>query len=120
MASLVLFDLDLEEDLSKVYKDAQDTIEYLKDLVSSIEKRVLSGETINGLQVVDGRKSRVITEPGFKYLSKVLGEKVVYEEIKKPITITKLEALVSKEDMEDLILNGYVAYQESAKKVALK
>lgn len=120
MASLVLFDLDLEDDFSRVYKDAQDTIKYLQDLVSSIEKRVLSGETISGLQVVDGRKSRVITEPGFKYLSKILGEKVVYEEIKKPITITKLEALISKEDMEELVLNGYVAYRESAKKVALK
>lgn len=120
MASLVLFDLDLEDDLKKVYKDSQDTIKYLQDLVSSIEKRVLGGETLGGFKVVSGRKSRFITEPGFKYLTKLLGEDTVYETIKKPITITKLEALVKKEDMEELLVEGYVAYKEGSKQVVVE
>lgn len=119
MASVVLYDLDLEDDLSKVYQEAQDTIAYLQDLVKSISDRVLGGEEIKGLKVVEGRGTRVITEPGFKYLSKVLGGSVVYEEKRVPIGITKLEALIGKEDMEELAQNGYITYKPGSSKVVL-
>ena len=50
MASLVLFDLDLELDLASVYQNAKDTIEYLEDLIKSIDNRVLGGEEIAGFE----------------------------------------------------------------------
>jgi hypothetical protein len=117
MATLLLIDLDLEEDLAKVYKDSKDTIKYLEDLVKSIDKRVLDGESIRGLRIVDGKKSRFITEPGFKYLEHKLGTNVVYEMIKTPITIGKLEALLPQEDMDALLSFGYISLKESSKKV---
>lgn len=117
--TLVLFDLDLEDDLKKVYKDSQDTIKYLQDLTMSIENRVLDGETLEGFKIVEGKKTRFITEPGFKYLTKALGEEIVYETIKKPITLTKLEAIISRKEVDELFVEGYIAYKESTKKVEL-
>lgn len=119
MAILVLFDLDLEDDLKKVYKDAQDTIAYLSDVVKSIENRALNGEEINGLKIVDGRKTRYITEPGFKYLESILGKNVVYETIEKPITLTRLEALLKGDDISQLEVLGYIQFKEASKKVVI-
>lgn len=117
MAILLLFDLDLEEDLARVYRDSKDTIKYLEDLTKSIESRVLKGESIRGLKITDGRKSRFITEQGFKYLEQKLGANVVYEMVKTPITIGKLDVLLSQEEMDVLLSSGYISLKESTKKV---
>lgn len=119
MASLVLFDLDLEDNLKEVYQNAKDTIAYLEDVVKSIENRVLDGEEIQGLKVIEPKGNRYITEPGFKYLAKVLGEDVVYETKKTPIGITKLEALIGESEMEELAENGYIANKVGKAKVII-
>lgn len=120
MAIKVLYDLDLEVNLAKVYEDAQDTIKYLQDLVKSIEARVLEGEEIHGLRIEEKRGNRFITKPGEKYLANMLGENVVYEIKKEFIGITKLNAIVGDDIMDDLLVGGYVAYKEGKPKVVLE
>lgn len=120
MASLVLFDLDLELDLAKVYKDAKDTIAYLEDLIKSIDTRVLGGEEIQGFKITSGRRTRYITPPGEKYLAKVLGEDVFYKNIKKPLTITELSNEMTREEMVMLEQEGYISYKEGNPKIEVK
>lgn len=121
MASLLLFDLDLEENISKLYTDAKDTIKYLEDMVKSIEAQVI-GETftkkeLEGFKIVEKPGNRYITPPGEKYLAKTLGEDKFYEIIKKPLTLGKLEGELNSQEMNDLILSGYIAYRPSKKVV---
>lgn len=103
-------DLDLE-DMSAVFIDAQETIKYLSDVVSSIKARVEKGEEVSGLKLVKGKKSRRITEEGFKYLEKTLGHDKVYTTTEKPIGITALERLVDAEEMIALHSKGVIAFK---------
>lgn len=109
-------DLDLD-DLGKVYQDAQETIKYLQDVSKSIEKRVLSGEDVDGLKIVPGKKSRTITEQGLKYLEKTLGKENVYKTVVKPIGITELEKLVEPDEMAELYTKNVVTFKEGKPKV---
>lgn len=115
MASLVLFDLDLELEIWRVYQDAKDTIAYLEDLIKSIDKRVLSGEVIPGLQVVHKRGNRYITPPGEKYLASVLGEDKFYK--KKPLTLTELSNEMTPSEIDMLEKEGYISRKEGSRKV---
>lgn len=117
MASLVLFDLDLELDLASVYQNAKDTIAYLEDLIKSIDNRVLSGEEIAGLQVVQKRGNRYITPPGEKYLLSVLGEDKFYKTIKKPLTLTELSNEMTTSEIDMLEKEGYISRKEGSQKV---
>ena len=117
MASLVLFDLDLELDLASVYQNAKDTIAYLEDLIKSIDNRVLSGEEIAGLQVVQKRGNRYITPPGEKYLASVLGEDKFYKTIKKPLTLTELSNEMTQSEIDELEKEGYISRKEGSQKV---
>ena len=107
------FDLEIVRD---VYEDAKETIGYLSDIVKSIEKRVLTGEKIDGFALVPGRKSRIITENGVKYLEATLGEDA-FKTTRKPIGITDLENLVSQEELIDLHNKGVIAFKEGSPKV---
>lgn len=117
MASLVLFDLDLELDLASVYKNAKDTIAYLEDLIKSIDNRVLGGEVIPGLQVVQKRGNRYITPPGEKYLASILGEDKFYKTIKKPLTLTELSNEMTQSEIDELEKEGYISRKEGSLKV---
>lgn len=117
MASLVLFDLDLELDLASVYKNAKDTIAYLEDLIKSIDNRVLGGEVIPGLQVVQKRGNRYITPPGEKYLASILGEDKFYKIIKKPLTLTELSNEMTQSEIDELEKEGYISRKEGSLKV---
>ncbi len=111
-------DLDLE-DPREVYEKAQNTIEYLQDVIKSLDARLLSGEEIPGFKVVEGSKKRVITEDGFKYLEKVLGHDVVFKTFEKPIGITELEKTLDKEEFAELYNKGVVAFELGKPKVIL-
>lgn len=117
MASLVLFDLDLELDLASVYKNAKDTIAYLEDLIKSIDNRVLGGEVIPGLQVVQKRGNRYITPPGERYLASILGEDKFYKTIKKPLTLTELSNEMTQSEIDELEKEGYISRKEGCLKV---
>jgi hypothetical protein len=117
MASLVLFDLDLELDLASVYKNAKDTIAYLEDLIKSIDNRVLGGEVIPGLQVVQKRGNRYITPPGERYLASILGEDKFYKIIKKPLTLTELSNEMTQSEIDELEKEGYISRKEGSLKV---
>jgi hypothetical protein len=117
MASLVLFDLDLELDLASVYQNAKDTIEYLEDLIKSIDNRVLGGEEIAGLRVVQKSGNRYITPPGEKYLASVLGEDKFYKTIKKPLTLTELSNELTPSEIDMLEKEGYISRKEGSRKV---
>jgi len=117
MASLVLFDLDLELDLASVYKNAKDTIAYLEDLIKSIDNRVLGGEVIPGLQVVQKRGNRYITPPGERYLASILGEDKFYKTIKKPLTLTELSNEMTQSEIDELEKEGYISRKEGSLKV---
>ena len=120
MASLVLFDLDLELDLASVYKNAKDTIAYLEDLIKSIDNRVLGGEVIPGLQVVQKRGNRYITPPGERYLASILGEDKFYKTIKKPLTLTELSNEMTQSEIDELEKEGYISRKEGSLKVEVK
>ena len=111
-------DLDIEDE-AEVYASAQKTIKYLADIVKSLENRVLAGETIKGFKLVPGKKTRVITEGGYKYLETILGHDKVFKTIEKPIGITELDALLSKEELASLYAKDVIKFEEGAKKVAL-
>lgn len=112
------FDLDLD-DLAKVYEDAQETIKYLQDVINSIEKRVVDGEEVEGLKVVDGRKTRNITEEGLKYLEKTLGKDRIYETVQKPIGVTKLEKMLESDEFAELYTKGVISFKVGKPKVVL-
>lgn len=112
-------DLDLEDE-KDVFVNAKETIAYLSNVVKTIEARVLDGELISGLKVVEGRKSRKITDGGYLYIEKQFGKNYAYETVTKPLTLTKIEALIGKietKSMEDL---GLIENKSSTKKVVLE
>jgi hypothetical protein len=111
-------DLDLE-DTQEVYQNALETIAYLQDVVKSVDTRVLSGEKIQGFKVIEGRKTRSITQDGFKYLEKVLGREKVYKTIEKELGITELEKIIDPQEMATLITKGYVVFTPGSPKVAV-
>ncbi len=121
MAQLLCEKVDLDIEPEKVvYANAVETIKYLQDVVNSIEKRVLAGEVIDGFEVVEGKKTRIITELGMKILVETLGEETVYKTIKKPLGITELEKILTKEEIITLFNKGALAFQPGNPKVVLK
>lgn len=111
------YDVDLEENVSKLYRDAQETIKYLQDLCASIERRVETGEFINGFKIKETKGNRFITPKGEVYLEKVLGKDKVYKTTVKFIGITDLSKLIEADEMESLILNGFVDFKPGKKVV---
>lgn len=115
---LILVDLDKEQDHAQVYADLVATKKYLENVISSIEKRVLDGEQIDGLRVVPGNKTRYITATGVSYLRTIFTEDELYE--KKLIGITKLDEMVGEKDMAYLIANKLVDYKYAKDKVIVE
>ncbi len=111
-------DLDLE-DPRDVYENAVDTIEYLQDIVKSIDTRVLGGEKINGFVLIPGRATRTITSKGYTYLEARLGHDKVFVPTEKQIGITDLEKIIGPEDVAALVTKGYIVYKEGNPKVGL-
>jgi hypothetical protein len=111
-------DLDLETP-KDVYENAKETIAYLQDVVSSIEKRILSGEEIDGFSLIPGRKTRTITPGGLEFLAKILGRERVFVSVEKPIGITELEKILDQEDVAALVTHGYIVFTEGSPRVAL-
>jgi hypothetical protein len=111
-------DLDLEAP-KDVYENAKETIAYLQDVVSSIDKRVLSGEEIDGFSLIPGRKTRMITPGGLKFLAETLGRERVFVSVEKPIGITELEKILDQEDVAALVTHGYIVFTEGSPRVAL-
>lgn len=107
----------LLEDETQVYKNAKETVAYLQDVITSLEKRAIE-EGIPGFKVLEGRKTREITKNGFAYLENILGREKLYEE--KPIGITKLERYLSIEDIEALTEKGYITYKIGNPRVVLE
>lgn len=119
MLLVKMIDLDLEDN-AEIYENAKETIKYLSDIVTSIESRVVDGEEVEGLTLVDGKKTRSISKQGQTYLEGVLGRDKVYKSTEKFIGITDLERLVDSEDMHELVNKGYVVYKKGKPKVVSK
>jgi hypothetical protein len=114
-----LIDLDVEKE-SIVLKNARETIEYLQNVVMAIEQRVLSGEQVKGVKVVEGQRRRIITSNGIKYLENLLGRDAVIKVIEKPIGITELEKLVTPEEINAMYGKGVIAYESGKPKVVVE
>lgn len=112
-------DLDLVKEVD-AYENAKETIKYLQDVVDSIEQRVIGGEKVDGLELVEGQKRRAITQYGLDYLQKQFGEDFVYKTIKKPITVTELDKNVSTYDMSEMIQKGIIEFKETTPKIKVK
>jgi hypothetical protein len=112
-------DLDLEKE-SEVLANARETVEYLQNVITAIETRVLSGEKINGLQIIAGAKRRFITDVGFKYLANLLGKDVVYKTITKPIGVTELDNLLPPQELLSLQGKGVIGYETGKPKVIVE
>lgn len=113
-----LIDLDLTKEVD-VYENALETIKYLQDVVNSIESRVLAGEQIEGLEIVEGKKRRQLTEFGLDYLSKQFGRDFVFKQVEKPITITELDKTMSAYEMSELVNKGAVVYKDTTPKIKI-
>lgn len=113
-----LIDLDLAKEVD-VYENSLETIKYLQDVVNSIETRVLSGEQVEGLEIVEGQKRRQITDFGLEYLSKQFGRDFAFKQVEKPITITELDKSLSQYEMSDLIIKGVVIYKDTSQKIKI-
>ena len=111
-------DLDLDDE-KEVFQNAQETIAYLQDVVSSITKRVLEGKITKGFKIVDGRKTRSITDGGYLYIEKQFGKEFAYETITKPLTLTKIEALIGKIETKSMLDLGLIEFNEGSKKVVI-
>lgn len=111
-------DLDLEDE-KEVYLNAQETVKYLQDIINSLEKRVIKGEKIPGFVLVEGRKTRVLTENGLQHLINILGEDVMMKKTVSPIGISELDNILSKEEVASLIHMGYIAFKVGAPKVKI-
>jgi len=114
-----LIDLDFEK-ASEVLKNARETIEYLQDVVNSIEARVLGGEKIDNVKIIEGTKRRIITDLGLKYLEQKLGRDKVFKVIEKPIGITELEKILLPEEISALYGKGGIAYENAKLKVIVE
>lgn len=114
-----LIDLDLTKEVD-AYMNAKETIRYLQDVVDSIEKRMMKGESIEGLEIAEGQKRRYITEYGLNYLTKKFGKEFVYETIEKPIGITELEKHLSEFELVELAQKGIIDYKTTTAKVVVK
>lgn len=108
-------DLDLD-DLGEVYVDAEETIKYLQNVLKSIEaKMIVDGEVIDGLKVVDGRKSRAILD--VPYLERHLGREKIYKVTEKLIGIGELEKLLHPDEIQALVHKGVIGYNVGPSKV---
>lgn len=110
-------DLDLIGDLADVYERAKNSIKYLTDFCGSIEARLKKGEKIPRLLLVEGNRTRYITDIGIKVLEKNLGEKLY---TRKVIGITELENLVGKDKMEEFAELGVIDYKAGSPKVIIQ
>jgi hypothetical protein len=111
-------DLDLVKEVD-AYENALETIKYLQDVVNSIEQRVLSGESIDGLEMSEGIKKRYITDFGLDYLQQQFGEDFVYKQVKKPITVTELDKTLSISEMAELMKKGAIDFKETNPKIKI-
>lgn len=109
-------DLDLVGDVADIYERAKNSIKYLTDFCGSIESRLKKGELIPRLKLVDGARTRYITDIGIKVLEKALGEKIY---TRKVIGITELENIVGKEKMNEFAELGVIEFKDSTPKVII-
>lgn len=112
-------DLDLIKEID-AYINAKETIQYLQDVVDSIEKRVLSGEQVEGLTLSSGQKRRYITEQGLEYLKMTYGKDFVVKQVEKVITITELDKMLSQAELYDLATKGVIGLKETAPKIKIE
>lgn len=89
---------------------------FLKSWVENLEKisleRIVSGETVPGWKIIEGRSNRTIPDPdaAFKELMEAgYEEAVLYD--KRPLPLNSLEKLVSKEDKQNILAKYIVKPQ---------
>ncbi|MED9903545.1 MAG: DUF2800 domain-containing protein [Lachnospiraceae bacterium] len=95
-------------EVGKILKEAQFLAAWVKKLEEFAQKEILAGREIPGWKLVEGRSNRAISDQiqAFEAL-KAAGyeDAVLYETV--PLTLTKLEAVITKEH-KDSILNKYI------------
>ncbi len=106
------------EEAGAILKKAQ----FLKSWVENLEKicldRIVSGGEVPGWKIIEGRSNRTIpdTDTAFKELVDAgYAEEILYN--RKPVTLSELEKLVSREDREN-ILQKYIVKPQGAPKLA--
>ena len=96
------------EEVGSILKEAQFLASWVKKLEAYAEKEILAGKEIPGWKLVEGRSNRTITDQlqAFTALQSAgYDEALLYERV--PLTLTKLEALITKEH-KDTILAKYI------------
>lgn len=96
------------EEVGSILKEAQFLASWVKKLEAYAEKEILAGKEIPGWKLVEGRSNRAITDQlqAFTALQSAgYDEALLYERV--PLTLTKLEALITKEH-KDTILAKYI------------
>lgn len=109
MAILVKFDLE-KGDLADIYQDIKDTQKYLNDVKTYIDTLILNdGKQINGLRVVE-KKTRRITDLGYKQLENAFGKEFITITKVDRIGITALEKKLDREEVARLEANGGIVF----------
>lgn len=96
------------EEVGNILKEAQFLASWVKKLEAYAEKEIVAGKEIPGWKLVEGRSNRVITNQlqAFAALQSAgYPEALLYERV--PLTLTKLEALITKEHKTQ-ILDKYI------------
>ena len=92
------------EEVGNILKKAQFLAAWVKKLEEFAQKEILAGKEVPGWKLVEGRSNRTIsdTDQAFKELEQAgYAEAVLYEKV--PLTLTKLEAVLTKEHKEDIL-----------------
>ncbi|MGN0384577.1 MAG: DUF2800 domain-containing protein [Lachnospiraceae bacterium] len=94
-------------EVGAILKKAQFLASWVKKLESFAQKEILAGREVPGWKLVEGRSNRSLSDQDKAFVELMQAgyeEAVLYEKV--PITLTKLEELVSKEHKE--ILKKYI------------
>lgn len=114
---MILKKYDLKKLSKEDYVEALENIKYLQDIVVAAEEMLKAGEEIEGLTLVEGRKTRYITPEGEAFLVSKIGEDNYYKIVKKPLTMTELDHKLSKDIVDFLIDKEYIGFKFGNPKV---
>ena len=94
------------EEVGAILKRAQFLASWVKKLEDYAQKEILAGRSISGWKLVEGRSNRTLsdTDAAFEALKQAgYEEAVLYERV--PLTLTKLEAVITKEHQNSILKN---------------
>lgn len=107
-------------DVGKILEKAQFLAKWVKKLEKYALDQLVKGNGIEGWKIVEGRSNRVITDfdKAYEELQKAGYDKAILYE-SKPLTLTEVEKLISKDDYNN-VLASFISKPQGAPTLALQ